>query len=414
MNVLTIDSKARSQLSILLRELGYSARFHATVDELNTALKEDANGEVVLVDVTLDTDHAALVNSFASVIGVRFIGFHCFSSTTEASMSGNSDAYKTSLFLPGHAERAKSRLKSALAPLRKQGGGTRSSFKTPSSALFKRGTTRPPFGFGNAGASIAAPLRPEYLVCASEAGRAFMSRIGAISDDDLATVLVGEDGAEFELVCREINFQKVADRTALHIFTPDEVSLTDLEVLERKAKRERSVLHVYLGRSDDYSADSLREVELFVDYLSNLRQPYLRIYIAHAYGSEELFREGVEDIFKPLTKKLRRLSLPSLSDRAADIPKLCHSTLGLLRTAHPFLLVQQISNDAIQHLVETRSDLNHSQLIRILRNSIALSKRPILCVEDIKNYGESGLTTQHLLESMADENYFPPEQSVNF
>jgi hypothetical protein len=175
------------------------------------------------------------------------------------------------------------------------------------------------------------------------------------------------------------------------------------------------VLHVYLGRSDDFSADALHEVELFIDYLSNLRQPYLRVYLAHAYGSEEFFREGVAKIFKPLTNKLRRLSLPSLADRASDIPKICHGTLGLLRTAHPFLLVQQISNSAVDYLVETRSSLSHGQLIRILRNSIALSKRPTLGVEDIKNYGESGLTTQHLLESMADENYFPPEQqSVNF
>jgi hypothetical protein len=33
--------------------------------------------------------------------------------------------------------------------------------------------------------------------------------------------------------------------------------------------------------------------------------------------------------------------------------------------------------------------------------------------DDIKNFGESDLTTQHLLESMADESFFPATETAD-
>jgi hypothetical protein len=277
--------------------------------------------------------------------------------------------------------------------------------------------SRPPFAFNKDSKKETPAFREgaRYLVCKSDAAKDLLHRIQRLGrSEKLAHLLVGEEGAEFELVCREINFQITNEQTALHMVSPDDLSIDELEKLERAATRDRETLHVYVGCSDDYSAENLHQLELFIDYLANLRNPHLHIYLAHTTGGEEFFRQGVVDIFKSLRPKMELLSVPHIAERIEDIPEICQTTIGLLRAAHPFLAVQRISSSAIQHLVDTRHELSHQKLVRIIRNSIALSQRQVLCVEDIKNYGESGLTNQHLLESMADENFFPSEQSANF
>jgi DNA-binding NtrC family response regulator len=136
--------------------------------------------------------------------------------------------------------------------------------------------------------------------------------------------------------------------------------------------------------------------------------------LAHAAGTGEFFSEGVAEIFRPLCDRLDPIRVPCMEDRTEDIAGLCHTTIGMLRAAHPFLTVQGINNEAIAYLVETRADLNHQKLVRILRNSTALCQRPVLGVGEVKSYGESEISSQHLLESMADEAFFPAEETVNF
>lgn len=418
MEVLTSDRRARSQLSILLRELGHTAYFHETADRLKDSLNQSPEGRVVLVDLGMEFDHEALVAKYGTIPGMRFIGLQFFSSDQEAAVYLNAKHYRNIIVLPAHAERAKSRLRNVLTP--KANHGTlvnRRATSFPAAGFAPKLKTRPSFSMKRNSLKESAPFRDSsrYLTCRSDASMGFLQSLQKLNRaEKLTYLLLGEEGAEFELVCREINFQSISDRTALHMVAPDDLCMDALEKLERAANRERSIWHVYVGRSDEYSAECLRQFALFADYLGNLRNPHIRIYMAHAKGSEEFFREGVGEVFKSIAPKMEPVHLPSLAERPEDIPAICHATVGSLRAAHPFLAVQRIANAAIDYLVETRDELSHQKLIRILRNSIALSQSPELGIEDIKNYGESDMTTQHLLESMADENFFPAEQPANF
>jgi hypothetical protein len=423
MNVLTTDNRAKSQLSILLRELGYAASFHNCAETLSGTLAElDASvSERVLIDLDAGIDHAALLQTLRSKGNVALTGFQIFKSSQNATLHPNAEYYPSTVILPAHAERAKSRLRTALgapgglcgsASARRASANVLSFSKRTRSPFAMRGASRLPASPPASTAQAFAPAR--YLVCKSTAGRELLNQIKLGETDSLTTLLLGEDGAEFELVCREINYQRVGDRSPLHCIRPDAFCVESLEKTERQASRERTVLYVYAGRTDEYSAEALHRLHQFINYLAQLRQPHMRIYLAHAYESEAYFHAGVAERFKPLSEKMERMRIPLLEDREDDIPEICDKMIGTLRTAHPFLMVQQISREAVAYLMETRKELNYAKLVRILRNSLALSQKPVLCVDDFKNYGESDLTTQHLLESMADEAYFPAEQSANF
>lgn len=248
---------------------------------------------------------------------------------------------------------------------------------------------------------------------ASLAGRDFLQQLSIQSSTDIFCVLRGAEGAEFELAARELNYQLNEDKTPLHVIPLDELSLDELEKAERESAKKQTWLNCYVGRTDDLTESAAIELGLFIEYLENLRNPHMRIILAHADGSEAFLKEGAAEPLKAIIRKRSPLIIPSLQDRPEDISPICRTLLAALRTAHLFLLVYSISNEAIDYLVSESSALSFSKLTRILRNSIALSQRTSLGVEDIKNYGESDTTTQHLLESMADESFFPQSEAAN-
>ena len=423
MNILTSDPRSKSQLAILLRELGQSSVFHSSVDSLKDSIRT-ANGKsiegVLMVDLSEDVDHAVLVADLKEHYQGRLIGLQFFSSTKDAAINLNAKHYHSSLVLPEHAERAKSRLKYVLTS-RSSGAAQLGSLgrrrTNPQRAFADRFKTKPLFPPNGKASKEPMALRggARYLVCRSNVAKDLLLNLQNLArTDKLAHLLIGEDGAEFELVCRESNFQSIRDRSALHMFAPDDLTFSALEKLEREASRVRTPFHVFVGRTDEYKAENLNELVRFLEFLRDIRRPHLSIYLAHARGSEELFRAGVAEVFETLCAKMDVMKLPQLKDRPEDIPEICHTVIGSLRAVHPFLVAHRISNKAIHYLVEMRAEMTYQQLTRILRNSIALSRKGVLCIEDIKNFGESDLTTQHLLESMADEQFFPADQAANF
>jgi hypothetical protein len=415
MEILTSDRRAKSRLSILLRELGYSARFHETVVSLQEALRESPVGQSVLIDLDFEADHLTLVAGVDAEVAQSLVGFQLIEASFGAEISDNARHYPSSVMLPPHSERAKSRLRSAI---KARSSLSSSRVGTSKNAFTKRFKTKPPFPLaGKIGRQEAKPQKEptRYLTCSSEAALNLLQKIRSIATSGHHVhVLLGEDGAEFELVCREINYQLHDEADALQVIAPEDFSIEELEKLERLAARERRRRHVYVGRSDEFSADALREFSLFADYLGNLRNPHLNLYLAHAAGTGEFFSEGVAELFRPLCDRLDPIRVPRMGDRSEDIAGICHATIGLLRAAHPFLNVRGINNEAITYLVETRAELNHQKLVRIIRNSTALCQRTVLGVAEVKSYGESEISSQHLLESMADEAFFPAEETVNF
>lgn len=251
------------------------------------------------------------------------------------------------------------------------------------------------------------------MTAISPAAIQFITSLKSESSDKSVVILTGDEGAEFELAARELNYQSNADRTPLHIVTADDLSLDELEKIERAAVKAQRPAYCYVGRTDELDENAALELSLFLEYLENLRNPHLRVILAHQDGSEAFFRNGVAEVVQTIRTKRAATPIPPLEQRAEDIPRICNKLLAALRTAHPFLLVSSITDDAIKYLVESRNDFSHSKLIRTLRNAVALSQRTALCIEDLKNYGESDTTTQHLLESMADEGFFPTAEAAN-
>ncbi len=418
MHVVTTDRRAKSQLSLLLHDLGYPPRFIATSEDLCKSLSSSMEVKSILLDIQDLTDEQVLTALKQQHANLRLIGFDLF----ERKRSGQTDYPKgldSCIVIPSHAERAKARLKSALA------------VSNPNATAIKRsGLTRPPIAFKrpaskfsvksalrtkSAAAPITeiAPVTAHYMTAISPSSKAFVSELKTETADRNVVILTGGEGAEFELAARELNYQVNADRTPLHVITSDDLSSDILEKVERAAAKAKTPAYCYIGQTDDLDETSALEVSLFLEYLENLRNPHLRIILAHHDGSEALFKEGVAKVVQTIRAKRPATVLPSLDERAEDIPSICNALLASLRTAHPFLLVSSITEGAIQHLIDSRAEFSHSKLVRTLRNAIGLSQRTALCIEDLKNYGESDTTTQHLLESMADEGFFPTADAAN-
>jgi hypothetical protein len=49
--------------------------------------------------------------------------------------------------------------------------------------------------------------------------------------------------------------------------------------------------------------------------------------------------------------------------------------------------------------------------VRVLRNAMALGESETLSEKELKHLDDNSPTTQHLIESLADEKYFPVESS---
>ncbi|CAA6692839.1 MULTISPECIES: hypothetical protein [unclassified Lentimonas] len=416
-HVLTQDRIAKSQLSLILRELGQDTAFYTEVDSLIDGEFPTQNSDAMLIDLQVALPSETFNQLKAAHPDLRLIGFQNHASVDTESHIEKPEGLNHFFLLPAHAERAKARIKSALKDNSSQNKRStkRKSFTpspftraaTPANKRLKIPTKR----------STTRPQEPRtttrYVTAHSAATSGLIQSIKEAAKQQTAIILNGNEGAEFEIVAREINFQANADRHNMCVIENDEISLDTLEKIESSANRNKELSFCYLGKIDDLNEDSMQAIQLFIQHLEHLRNPHLRLIIAYENGCEYLLPNRVSEIFKSIKKRFNPLSIPDLSERSEDISPICLNLLSALRTAHPFLRVKSISDAGIDYLIQTRHTLNYAQLIRILRNSIALSQRSSISPEDFKNYGESETTTQHLLESMADEQFFPSSEAVN-
>lgn len=407
MLILTTGKRTKSQLSLLLRELGHQSEFHVEVKDLRASLQTVAENTPVLIDLLYDLSPLEVELLQSDFPKMRFIGFEQNEGTQKQETEIPASAFPVSIILPNHAERAKLRLKNTLR-------GHASIRRAPSAA-----NTRAPFSFKRTftakreGVKEQDTLsRSRYLTTESEASTSFLATIRKHSKQNGLLIIESNEDAEFELIARELNFQSNSDTCSMYCLRTEDIRLDYLEKLERDASKERQPINCYVGRTDDLDECAAYQLKLFGEYLDNLRNPHARILIAHESGSEAYFQIGVAEHTATIRKKAEHIYAPKLADRAEDIATICQITLSNLRTAHPFLVVQRISKEAEIYLLEHRYMYSYTKLVRILRNAIGLSQRDTLTIEDLKNYGESDMTTQHLLETMADQNYFP--QSANF
>ncbi|MGB0258637.1 MAG: hypothetical protein ACPGES_08300 [Coraliomargarita sp.] len=98
--------------------------------------------------------------------------------------------------------------------------------------------------------------------------------------------------------------------------------------------------------------------------------------------------------------------MPTMESREDDIAMIVHNIFSTLRMAHPFLRTRTISSSAIKYLQSNCASLDYAKLCRVIRNAMALSQRDRISKEEVRNLSDDSATSQHLIESLADERYF--------
>lgn len=239
-----------------------------------------------------------------------------------------------------------------------------------------------------------------------------LGTLHATASEGCDTVIVeGEDGAEFELAARELNFHANGDCSPLLVLDPMRISCEQLLEFEKEAAELKQTHYCFIGLSVEINRESADQLTDFMDKLEQIENPSIRLIVGHAHDSESYFCEAMKPLMRALRKKCSTLEIPSLSDREDDIPMIAQRLFSTLRTAHPFLRVRSISASAVQHLKAECANLDYAMLTRVMRNAMALGQRDILTETELKNLSDNSPTTQHLIESLADEKYFNAENS---
>ncbi len=418
--VLTRERQVRGQLSILLRDLGYAPAFFNSLVDFEAAVEVAETAESrqpVLLDMGMPDAEDIIRRMKQEQPNTRIIAFARFeSSARRGSALVKPERVDGFFVLPPHADRAKARILSALRAQNSRESSHRSLKKSPLSQLLKRpggslsrGAKRSP-GSGEGSGTDTNPAR--YIEVRSPASLRFLEQIRRVPSDQSIILIRGKEGAEYELAARELNYQNGADAEQLLFGSAEGLKLERLERLEKLSAKDRKNRLCYIGRSDELSLESAEQLGLFLEFLSSLRDPHLRIVLAHEDGSELFFQEGVEAVLRPFFAGAAELNLPGIDTRPEDIRPISLALIANLRAAHTFIRVKSLSEEAIQYLIDNRGDFSHAKLLRTLRNACAVCEREELQPTDIKNFGEHEASTSHLMESMADEEYFPCEAAI--
>jgi len=416
-HVLVHENRSRSRLSLLLRELGQPAVFHNDLDSLLVSTRHDERKtDPVLFDLHSRTSDGGTCFPLLrkELEGRALIGFEELDPDSMDQGKERTDELLHYLLLPPQAERAKSRLKTVLAESRRMRNGSPSPAKTVSPKGFRRAfsptTTARHFPRKPVASRPATGEKPfRYYMAQSPASREFGRKLQDSLSFGTLLMLSGETGAEFILAAREIQYQLHGDDENLMIVPADEVTLESLHSLEKEAKDSGKQRLCYLEQCEDAPPAAAGDILRFVENIENMRNPHLRLIFGREEVCDFLYDESAE-IFSRLWEKRLWLRLPSLAERLEDIRPIASGFLSALSYAHPFLTVKEIDTEALRYLEENRSRFSYQKLVQVLRNSIALGQARILTAETIRNFETRSITAEHLVESTADDAYFPQRE----
>ncbi len=417
-HVLAHETRSRSRLSLLLRELGQTADLHNDLESLLRSSRDDEKkSDPVLFDLhsTTADGEACYPRLKKEFEGRALVGFEELDPDAADQGSKRPQDLAHYLLLPPQAERAKARLKTVLAECRRSPNRSISQPAHFSQKGFRRAfnPVSAPRSFPRKPAAIvpAAEHKPfRYLMAQSPASQDFGRKLLAALSFERLLVLAGKSGSEFVLVAREIQYQHHGDRESLSVLSADSVDSGLLHEMEKRAKDAGTQRLCYLEKCEDAPPEAARALQLFVRNMENMRNPHLRLIIGREEDCDFLHGE-TEEILAGLCKKRTWLHLPPLSDRPEDIRPIAMGFLSALTYAHPFVNVKEIDSEALCYLEENRSRYSYQSLVQALRHSIALGQSRVLTADTIQNLSTRDITSEHFVESIADESYFPQEEA---
>jgi transcriptional regulator with PAS, ATPase and Fis domain len=263
--------------------------------------------------------------------------------------------------------------------------------------------------------AASAPAEPftlsRYLTAKSPSMQRLLVQITELAKRPKFVLISGEDGADFELAAKELNFRTNGDQSPLHIADPMRV---EVDEIKRRLCTRDTTQFCYLGLSYELGALTVARLNEYFGQLKPeaVEKPAPCFILGHVDDSDTYLEKEVKALIKTFCDLGEVVELPSLGERRDDVSLIAQSVFTTLRTAHPFLLTRTLSRDAIDYLEAQCADMSYSSLVRIIRNAMALTQRDVLTEEDLKNFGDDSPTAQHLIESLADEKFFKDESGA--
>jgi hypothetical protein len=394
-----------------MAELDQEYTFHQAVATLEKVLPRLKKTDCVFYDLQLEDTLWAFERLYTGCRRTNLIAFEPL--TVETGIDGHQCPMGVEHYflLSPNTGRAKNRLQNILQEIAKKAVKRKPKKKAAKKTAKKQtGTTKKKETQTTASSAIP---RARYLQAQSVVMQTFVTDLQAVAGKHEFIMLEGEDGAEFELAARELNYQANGDRSPLIVFDPMHLKSQEIEQLEETARQTKVDQYCYLGLTLEFNSQSVEQIAAFLGYIQNLakdKKTYLHVIIGHEIGSESCYPDNIRPTLKAVRKASKLLQIPSMSDREDDIAAIAHSIFSMLRMAHPFLQTRSIHTSAIRHLEAECASLDYSRITRVLRNAMALAQSPTLTIQELKNFSDNSPTTQHLIESLADEKFFTSPQ----
>lgn len=394
-HILTSDSKIMKQLTQLLVGGQQPFHFHDDLEELITLMPKLKKTDKIFYDLQLEPTMMAFD---ALLYGGKKTNVVAFEPLKEGSTETNCPSNAKHYFaLSGDTRKSGSRLKRLLHQI--------------DASAVKKKRAKKKIAEKKAAEKAAAVVRtmPEtvarYLTAKSEPMQALLEQIAKLAKQPRFVFISGEDGADFELAAKEINFRTNGDFSSLYTVDPMRI---ELEEIKRSVFSEDKTRYCYLGLSYELGALSVARLTEYLEGLSpkEADEPYPCFILGHVDDSDGYLEPEVKTLIKNFKVLAETIEIPPLSERKDDICLIAQTIFTTLRTAHPFLMTRTLSRGGIEYLESQCSEMSYSGLVRTIRNAMSLTERETLTEEELKSFGDDSPTAQHLVESLADEKYF--------
>lgn len=413
-HVLTQDAEAKAQLEHLMVELDQECIFHQVLATIEKVLPRLKKTDSVFYDIRLEDTLWAFEPLYTGTRKTHLVAFELLTQETGSEGNQSPMGVENYFLLSPNMSRAKTRLSAVLHDLAKKSIKRKAKKKAKKTATKKRAATKKATSPRKAATTATTEVTSaRYLQTKSDVMQNFVSELKAAAGKHQFTMLEGEDGAEFELAARELNYQANGDMSPLIVLDPMHLKYEELEQIEANALEAKVDQYCYLGLTLELNTHSVEQISKFLGHLKMQlkdENTYLHLIIGHELESESCYPDNIRPTLEEVRKTSHILSIPSMADREADIALLAHSIFSMLRMAHPFLQARTIDRSAIIQLEAECASLDYSRIVRVLRNAMALCQGFTLTASEMKNFSDNSPTTQHLIESLADEKFFPSHQ----
>ena len=403
-HLLTTDQKATRQLTHLLEGGQQPFRFHDDLEDLITMLPKLRKTDKVFYDLALEPSLMAFDALQYGSKKTNLIAFERIEEgVNQSSCPKNAKHY---FVISSDLRKTAARLKQVLHEVDALAVKKKKSARKKTSVVPNPSSIR-----GAAGAAAMPFTLSRYLTARSPGMQRLLLQIAELAKRPKFVFISGEDGADFEMAARELNFCTNGDQSPLHIADPMRV---EIDEIKRRLCTRDTTQYCYLGLSYELGALTVARLNQYLGRLNAeaIEKPAPCFILGHVDDSEGYLEKEVKALIRTFRELGEVVELPCLGERRDDVSLIAQSVFTTLRTAHPFLVTRTLCRSAIEYLEAQCAEMSYSSLVRIIRNSMALTQREILTEEELKNFGDDSPTSQHLVESLADETFFKDDSGA--